>query len=417
MKIDFGFGNRVETVDVPDQNLIGILATNVHKSSQPEKELILYSLDHPINSKRLRDIVSAGEKIVIVTSDITRPIPTYKILPFILDELYSVGISPADVTLIFALGSHRKHTEEERRILAGEYAYREITCIDSDTSDCVQLGVTNRGTPVNIMRLVAEADKRICLGNIEYHYFAGYSGGAKAIFPGVAAYDAIQCNHKLMINPAACAGSLEGNPVRDDIEEAASMCGIDFILNVVLDEHKQIVHVVSGHPISAHRQGCKFIDKLYSKKIDGRADIVLVSQGGSPKDLNLYQTQKALDNASHAVKEGGVIILMGSCKEGLGGDVFEEWLLEADTPNSLIDRLQTGFKLGGHKAAAIAMVLQHADIYLVSDLDDSVVRKIFLTPYHSAQKALEDAFKKLGDDATVLAMPYGGSTLPRIVRD
>jgi nickel-dependent lactate racemase len=195
------------------------------------------------------------------------------------------------------------------------------------------------------------------------------------------------------------------------------MCGIDFILNVVLDEHKQIVHVVSGHPISAHRQGCKFIDKLYSKKIDGRADIVLVSQGGSPKDLNLYQTQKALDNASHAVKEGGVIILMGSCKEGLGGDVFEEWLLEADTPNSLIDRLQTGFKLGGHKAAAIAMVLQHADIYLVSDLDDSVVRKIFLTPYHSAQKALEDAFKKLGDDATVLAMPYGGSTLPRIVRD
>ena len=182
----------------------------MHKSSQPEKELILYSLDHPINSKRLRDIVSAGEKIVIVTSDITRPIPTYKILPFILDELYSVGISPADVTLIFALGSHRKHTEEERRILAGEYAYREITCIDSDTSDCVQLGVTNRGTPVNIMRLVAEADKRICLGNIEYHYFAGYSGGAKAIFPGVAAYDAIQCNHKLMINPAACAGSLEG---------------------------------------------------------------------------------------------------------------------------------------------------------------------------------------------------------------
>lgn len=415
--MDFGFGNRVETVDIPDQNLIGILTTNVHKSSQSEKELILYSLDHPINSKRLRDIVNAGEKIVIVTSDITRPMPTYKVLPFVLDELYSVGVSPVDVTLVFALGSHRKHTPEERRTLAGERAYREITCIDSDATDSVHLGITNRGTPVDIMRLVAEADKRICLGNIEYHYFAGYSGGAKAIFPGVAAYDAIQCNHKLMINPAACAGSLEGNPVRDDIEEAASMCGVDFILNVSLDEHKQIVHVVSGHPISAHRQGCKFIDKLYSKKIDERADIVLVSQGGSPKDLNLYQTQKALDNASHAVKEGGIIILMGSCKEGLGGDVFEEWLLETDTPNSLIKRLQTGFKLGGHKAAAIAMVLQHADIYLVSDLDDSIVQKIFLTPYHSAQKALEDAFKKLGGGATVLAIPYGGSILPRIVRD
>jgi nickel-dependent lactate racemase len=417
MKMDFGFGDRVETVDIPDQNLIGILTTNVDKSSQSEKELILYSLDHPINSKRLRNIVNAGEKIVIVTSDITRPMPSYKILPFILDELYSVGVSPADVTLVFALGSHRKHTAEERRTLAGERAYREITCIDSDATDSAHLGTTNRGTPVDIMRLVAEADRRICLGNIEYHYFAGYSGGAKAIMPGVASYDTIHYNHKLMVNPAACAGSLKGNPVREDIEEAASLCCIDFILNVILDEHKRIVHVVSGHPISAHRQGCRFIDELYGTEINERADIVLVSQGGSPKDMNLYQTQKALDNASHAVKEGGVIILIGSCKEGLGGDVFEKWLLEADTPNSLIRRLQTEFKLGGHKAAAIAMVLQHADVYLVSDLDDSVVRKIFLTPYHSAQNALENAFKKLGDDATVLAMPYGGSTLPRIVRD
>ena len=156
------------------------------------------------------------------------------------------------------------------------------------------------------------------------------------------------------------------------------------------------------------------MDTLYRKDLEGRADIVLVSQGGAPKDLNLYQTQKALDNAQHAVKPGGVIILIGSCKEGLGEHVFEEWMTKSASPQEMIDRIQVDFQLGGHKAAAIAMVLQKADIYLVSDLSDEFVRSIFLTPQPSAQMALDEAFKKLGSKATVLAMPSGGSTLPCI---
>ena len=151
---------------------------------------------------------------------------------------------------------------------------------------------------------------------------------------------------------------------------------------------------------------------MYLKKIDRRADIVLVSQGGAPKDLNLYQTQKALDNAKHAVKPGGTIILIGSCREGLGEKVFEQWMLSAPTPESMIERIGRDFQLGGHKAAAIAMVLKNAEIYLVSELDDDFVEKIFLKPAKSAQDALDRAFARLGPDATVLAMPYGGSTLP-----
>ena len=288
--------------------------------------------------------------------------------------------------------------------------------MDSDPDDCVSYGTTSRGTPVDITRVVAEADRRICLGNIEYHYFAGYSGGAKAIMPGVSTRAAIQANHSRMVLPECCAGNLETNPLRLDIEEAGAMVGVDFILNVVLSEHKEILKAVAGDVTKAHRAGCAFLDTLYRKELTEAADIVLVSQGGAPKDLNLYQTQKALDNAKHAVRDGGIIILIGSCREGLGERTFEEWMTTAPTARSLIERIQREFKLGGHKAAAIAMVLERVEVDLVSELDDDFVRSLFLVPQPSAQTALDHAFEKLGPDARVLSMPYGGSTLPKVIK-
>ena len=267
---------------------------------------------------------------------------------------------------------------------------------------------------MDITRAVAEADYRICLGNIEFHYFAGYSGGAKAIMPGVSTRDAIQANHSMMVRQEACAGNIKNNPIRDDIEEAGKICGIDFILNVVLSEHKKILKAVAGDPVLAHREGCKFLDTLYLKELDEPADIILVSQGGAPKDLNLYQTQKALDNAKHAIKDGGIIILIGSCKEGLGERVFEEWMTKSPSPKAMIDRIGHDFQLGGHKAAAIAMILERAEIFLVSDMEPDFVRSLFLTPMPDVQTALDKAREKLGAEAKILAMPYGGSTLPRI---
>lgn len=400
---------------VPEGNLLGVLCANEADAVLTGEAEVRRALSEPIGTPRLRDIVRPGEKIAIITSDITRPMPTHQVMPGLLDELYQAGVRREDITLVFALGSHRRHTPQEQKKLAGDRAWAEITCIDSDPDDCVHLGFTSSGTPVDITRSVARADRRICLGNIEYHYFAGYSGGAKAIMPGVSTRDAIQSNLSMMVQPEACAGSLDNNPVRMDIEEAGAICGIDFIVNVVLSEHKQIICAVAGHPVQAHRVGCRFLDALYLKELDRGADIVLVSQGGAPKDLNLYQTQKALDNARHAVNPGGVIILIGSCREGLGERVFEQWMTSSPSPQAMIDRIRRDFQLGGHKAAAIAMTLQKADIYLVSELQDDFVRSIFLTPQPSAQKALEKAFEKLGPDATVLAMPYGGSTLPRIL--
>ena len=414
MDLEFGIGTRTQSVRVPDENLIGVLrATSVTAPASEDGE-IRRALREPIGSPRLAQIVRPGEKIAVISSDVTRPMPTAKVMPALLDELYAAGVRPEDITLVFGLGSHRHQSDEEKRRLAGERAWAEIRCVDSDPDDCVHLGLTRAGTPVDITRVVAKADRRICLGNVEYHYFAGYSGGAKAIMPGVSTRAAIQSNHAMMIRPEACAGNITTNPVRADIEEAAAMCGADFILNVVLGEHKEILRAAAGDVTAAHRALCAFLDTIYLKELRAPADIVLVSQGGAPKDLNLYQTQKALDNARHAVREGGIIVLIGSCREGLGERVFQEWMTTSPSPEYMIERIGHDFQLGGHKAAAIAMTLRKAQIFLVSDLEDDFVRSIFLTPQSSAQAALDEAFRQLGPEAKVLAMPFGGSTLPRI---
>lgn len=414
MKLKFGLGTSTQVVEVPEKNLIGVLRAKPAPAIASEEEEVRRALREPVGAPPLRQVVRPGEKIAVITSDITRPMPTRKVMPALLDELYAAGVKPEDITLVFALGSHRSQTDEERRRLAGERAWNEIRCVDCDPDDCVHLGITSAGTPVDITRVVAEADRRICLGNVEYHYFAGYSGGAKAIMPGCSTRAAIQSNHSMMVRAEAAAGNLKTNPVRRDIEDAAALCGIDYILNVVLGEHKEILRAAAGDVTLAHRELCAFLDKIYLNELPQAADIVLVSQGGAPKDLNLYQTQKALDNARHAVRQGGIIILIGSCREGLGERVFEQWMTTSPSPEAMIERIGRDFQLGGHKAAAIAITLQKAKIFLVSELEDDFVRSIFLTPQPSAQAALEQAFRELGGDASVLAMPFGGSTLPRV---
>lgn len=417
MKLSIGFGHKPQEVEIEDSLIMGILEPNEIQLEMTGEEEVKRSLKNPIGTGRLSQIVKKGEKVVIVTSDITRPLPSYKVIPSILDELYEIGVRPEDITVVFALGSHRPHTQEEIIQLVGERVYKEVKCIDSDANDSVSMGITKGGTPVDVFRVVAEADRRICIGNIEYHYFAGYSGGAKAIMPGVSTPAAIQANHRNMVLDDAKVGRLISNPVRDDLNEAIQYCPIDFIVNVVLNEKKEIIFSVAGDYIKAHRVGCEFLDKIYKKQLQEKADIVIVSQGGAPKDINLYQTQKALANAEHAVKDGGIIILVGSCKEGFGSKIFEEWMTEADSPDDIIARIREKFVLGGHKAAAIALVQKKAKIFMVSEMDADIVKSIFMEPYTSVQEAYNDAIKELGQDVKVLVMPYGGSTLPVVNND
>ncbi|OLN32723.1 nickel-dependent lactate racemase [Desulfosporosinus metallidurans] len=415
MKLNLGFGKDVVEVNITETNLLGVLEPNRIDLGLSGQEEVKRAIRDPIGTQRLKDIVKKDEKVVIITSDITRPMPSKVVLLEIVNELREANVELKNIKIVFALGCHRKHTEDEKRYLIGDELYNQIECIDSDGQDYVNMGITSSGTPVDIFRPVAEADRRICLGNIEYHYFAGYSGGIKAIMPGVSTRAAIQANHSKMVKDEAKAGEMLHNPVRRDIDEVANFVTVDYILNVVLDEHKTIIKAVAGHYLEAHRKGCLFLDKLYKAEIPERADVVVVSPGGYPKDINLYQAQKALDNAKHAVKDGGVIVLVASCIEGFGEKVFERWITNAQHPEDLIEGIQQNFELGGHKAAAIAMVLKKVDIYLVSELSDETVRKVFMKPYTNVQTALDDAVKRTGENSKIIVMPFGGSTLPEVV--
>ncbi|MCP4397465.1 MAG: nickel-dependent lactate racemase, partial [bacterium] len=294
MKVPLHYHKGEIEVSIPDRNLRGILKPKTPSVELSEHDTLSQALAHPIGAAPLGGIVKAGEKVAIVTSDITRPMPTAKVLPPVVDTLNRAGITDSDITVVFGLGIHRKHTPDEHAILVGRELYERLTCVDSDPADVVHLGATSRGTPVDLFRPVVEADRRICLGNIEYHYFAGFSGGMKAIMPGISTREAIQANHSRMVEAAATTGRLGGNPVREDIEEVFQFLPVDYLLNVVLDEQKQIVNAFAGDVYQAHRAGCRYLDSLYNVEIEQPADIVLVTPGGFPKDMNLYQAQKAL---------------------------------------------------------------------------------------------------------------------------
>lgn len=413
MRFDLAYAKTYIPLDVPDRNVGSVLSPRTAtRASVDEAAMVREAVREPIGSPKLDRIVRPGEKIVVITSDITRPMPSYKVLPVLLGELAAAGVRREDVCIVFALGNHRGHTEAEKRQLLGEDVTVAYRCVDSDPKDVIRLGMTRRGTPVDIFSEVARADKRICLGNIEYHYFAGYSGGMKAMMPGVSTAEAIQANHRHMTDPAAHAGKIYGNPVREDMDEVFGLCPVHFIVNVVLDEKKNIIRAFAGDVFKAHREGCAFLDTMYKCPIPRKADIVVASAGGFPKDINLYQAQKALDNAKHAVKQGGIIVLLAACKEGFGEKVFERWIAASSTPLKMIADIRGNFELGGHKAAAIAMVAEQANIFLVSDLPDERAKKIFMTPCGSLAEAMEKAFAVMGEDALVHVMPFAGSTLP-----
>ena len=412
MELPLSYGKCELPLSIPDANVSEILTPRKPPQGLVNEHEIKRSLASPIESVTLSKLVRPGQKIALITSDITRPLPSYLALPPILEELADCGIKSDDIIIVFALGSHRPHTAEEQRTLVGDWVFDNYRCIDADAQDCVHLGVTTLGTPVDIFRPVAEADFRIGVGNLDYHYFVGYSGGMKAIMPGVSTRAAIQANHSRMTDPQAVAGNLEANPVRGDIDEVAEICPLHFIVNVVLNSKKDIIASFAGDYKAAHRAGCEYLDGIYKFEIASEAPLVVTSAGGYPKDINIYQAQKALDNARQAVSPGGIIIWVANCGEGFGEGVFERWMTTIPTSAEMIERIEEHFELGGHKAAAIAMTLQKADVYFVSSLDPELVRKLHMQPFEDVQTAVSHAYSVLGDDAKAIIMPYGGSTLP-----
>ena len=408
------YGETMVNVDIPESKFYGVLYPKELPGVKDPIFAVKQALASPIGSVSLKQMIKEkkAKDVVILVSDITRPAPSYILVPPIIDELVESGITYSDITVVFALGIHRKMSENEKRKLVGEYVYSKVKCVNHNVDDCVYIGTTTRGTPVEVYRPVAKADFVIATGNLELHYFAGYSGGYKALLPGVCSKRTIETNHSMMVMQGATSGKIKGNPVREDIEEAGKLAGVNFIVNAVLNSNEEIVKIVAGDPIKAHREGVKCIDKMYKRKIEKKADIVIASPGGYPKDINLYQAQKGLDNASHAVKDNGSIIFIAECREGLGQPTFESWMKKAKSPDEPIKWLQKHFILGGHKAAAVCRVLEKAKVYLVSNLDRTTTEDIFLTPTRSVAEALNSTLIEYGDKAKILVIPYANSTLP-----
>lgn len=413
-RFNLNYGKGYREIEIPQKNLMTVLTPEELAGVADEAGEVRRALANPIGSPPLRELARGKENIVILVSDITRPAPSYKMLPALLDELGAAGVQDEQVTVVFGLGYHRKHTEEEQRQLVGEQIFERIKCLDHDIDQCVHVGETSRGTPIDVFAPVLEADLIVGTANLELHYRAGYSGGDKSLMPGVCSKRTIQTNHIMMIKPGTMPGKNDGNPMREDIEEVGRMVRVDFILNVVLNDKKEIVKAVAGDSVKAHREGCKYIDQMYKRPLPAKADIVIASTGGFPKDINLYQAQKGLEHASYAVKEGGIIILLAECQEGLGEEHFTQWMLEAETLDDPIRWAEEEFILGAHKATMICLALKRAAVYLISALEPDFARDIFFHPFASPEAALAAALAKEGPEAKIALIPFANSTLPII---
>lgn len=400
---------------VPEGNVEGVLTPSERRGLEDVRREVASSLENPIGSQPLKRLIEKDDRVVIVTSDVTRPCPSHILLPPVLSVLKEAGVPRENITILLSTGTHRRQRPEEHASLLGKAVIENYRVVDHDCKDESSLEYvckTSRGTEVRLNRNYLDADVRIAMANVEMHYFAGYSGGGKAVLPGVAAFETVNQCHSMMTDPRATSGAANGNPVFEDIREGVSKVAPTFIINVVVNENKEVVGVFSGDWIQAHEKAIVLVDSMYKVPIKRKVDVALVSAGGYPKDINLYQAHKAMENAERAVRDGGAIILLAECPEGFGQETFKQWVYEARTPDDVIDRLKKGFVLGGHKAYAVMRVVKRVGVYLKSEMKAEDVKRAMLMPIDSAEDALEEARRRFGDDFRVLVMPYGGSTLP-----
>jgi len=411
-KIPFAFGRTTLELEIPERNISSVILPSEPETREEGTFLIKKALENPIKSRRLSEIVNPDSKITIIVSDVTRPTPTAKILPPLLEELYLGGAKKENITIVFALGLHRLQTEEECRQLAGIEIFESIRCIQHDRERCKYIGETSFGTPVEVFEEVLDSDLIISTGTVEFHYYAGYGGGGKSILPGVCSEKTILSYHGFyskLFEGSPLSGRAD-SPARQNIEEAARIAGLNFILNVVINSKKEIVSAVAGDFIEAHRKGTGIVDSMYKVPVEP-ADAVIVSCGGFPKDINLFQATKSLENAIPAVKKGGSIVLVAECTEGIGDKVYERWNRECKTPEEAIEKFRRSFEFGGHKAATVGRAAKNFELYLVSKLPEEDSRKAFCIPAKSLDEALEKVLSEY-PDAKIHIMPNGGWTLP-----
>ena len=417
MKVDLAYGRGQLSVDLPDDRVTVIRPSN-HPGLPDEKTAVLAALQNPISARPLLESIGPSDRVCIAFTDITRATPNQRIIPWLLEHIRH---SPSEnVTLLNQLGSHRPNTRRElEQMLTPEVVarFRVLNHEPENPKELVQLGATRDGTPALISRHLVEADRRIITGFIEPHFFAGFSGGPKGIMPGCAGLKTIISNHgaRHIGDPRAAFGVTEGNPLWEEMRDIALRVGPSFLLNVSLNEQKQITGVFAGDLLEAHKAGCEYVRRSAMQKVKSPFEIVVTTNSGYPLDLNLYQGVKGMSAAARIVQERGTIILACECREGVPpGSPLDQLLRSASSPEHILTMLATpGFVRPEQWQAQIqALIQRKATVLVHSSLPDDVIRACHLTACHDIRAAVLDGLERAGPRARVAILPQGPLTIP-----
>ncbi len=424
--LKYGTSEMLLTID--EKNLLEVIEANSVAFEKTEEEIIQEALEHPIGSARLSELVHEGETVCVVIPDLTRAWQkTDKYLPFVVAELNRGGVKDEDILFICALGTHRKLTDEEHDILLGKDLAGRFQVIDHDCFDkenLVYLGKTTFGTPVSLNKKALACDHIVLTGGVVYHFLAGWAGGRKYILPGIAAYETVMANHALSLNPVrgegahpdVRSGNADTNLIHLDMVEAASFARPTFLFNVVTAQDR-IAGAVAGHYLLAHQRGCAMVDAIDGVTIKEKADLVIASAGGAPKDVELYQSIKTLINARAATKPGGTMILLTECPEGLGGNAdVRKMILEYDTVLAREDELRVDYSISKYVGYYFCESAEKFDLILVSSLPPTSLQTANITIVKTLDEALQLVYAKRGRDLKVHVMPQGANTLPQLAQ-
>jgi len=400
-------------IEMDPDRIAGILEPNEVQAEGTAEEITAAALRYPEGNESFREFLDSPGSLLVIVNDGTRPTPTRNILNIIADDLKA-----AEASFIIASGVHRAPTQEEYAFIFGDHYNRfkdRIFVHDArKTEDMVYLGTSGNGTEMYVNKLGVEAEKILVIGSVEPHYFAGYTGGRKGFLPGIASYKTIEQNHKHALDPRAKTMALKGNPVHEDMIDALKVVQKHiFSIMTVLDKHHRIYSVTAGDIHSAFYAAVEKADEVFAAPVEKKADIV-VTAAKYPMDVDLYQAQKAIENAKLALKKSGTIILVAACREGVGDEAFTRLLRSSETPEQVLEKIQETYKLGYHKAGKMAEVYQWASVHALTELDDDFLESIFITPVHNLQQDIDNAVESYGESAQVLFLLDGSVTVPKI---
>ena len=415
MQIQVPYGNEHLTANLPARFTVEFVMPADQPAAEDPAATVMDAVYNPLGEVRPP---RAGQTVAIAINDKTRPVPHQHLLPPVLGGMRHAGVADDDVLFIIATGTHPTMPPAEyESILPPDILERyQVICHDAhDESRLRHLGQTSRGTPVFINRDFLAADYRIVIGNIEPHQFQGFSGGVKSAAIGLAGARTINHNHAMMMAPEARLGAYETNPARQDVEEIGRMIGIDFAVNAILNSQKRIVSALAGNPFAVMAAGIPRARALYQAPVSQPFDLAIVSPGGHPKDINVYQSQKGMAHAAAVTKPGGALILCAACPEGSGNRDYENWIMEPGmrTHDAVFDRFaREGFQVGRHKAYQVSRDAARMRTTLVSELDEDFVRRLLLHPASDLQAAVDGALSRLPERARIGVLPYANATMP-----